>query len=165
MNLRGFDLDMLLAVAIEAEIESQRVYRHLARRSNRFMLRDRFNFLVQEEAKHETFLREVFGKTFPHRDLDIPERMSVRLPKVRYSDDTPASEIIEQAMEAERATEDYYLSMADLLAPEGNDELVKGLKYLANVERSHYHVLESELDSARISEDYDSYWEMMHVGP
>jgi rubrerythrin len=165
MNLSGFGPDTLLAIAIRSEVESRKVYEHLEERSRSFMVRDRFIFLAQEESKDERFLREVFHRTFPHGRLEVPEDTPVPVPEVRYSDDMPVSGIIEQVMDAERVAQEYCLSMADFLGPDGDDDLIRALKYLANMERAHYHILESELESSRIFENHDAYWEMMHAGP
>ncbi|OYT49676.1 hypothetical protein B6U83_01615 [Thermoplasmatales archaeon ex4484_36] len=41
----------------------------------------------------------------------LPERTPVPLPSVKYSDEAAVSSIVEQAMAAEEAARDFYLSL------------------------------------------------------
>ncbi len=165
MELANIEFDILFGVAVKSEIESRQVYSVLAERTKNYLLKDRLNFLANEEKKHEEFLRNYFSKMFPGKELVLPEKSPIPLPHIEYDADTPVSSILEQSMKAELAARDYYLSMSKKAEMEGNLELAKGLYYLANMELGHYHILENELESEKRFEDYDSYWPMMHVGP
>lgn len=165
MDIGDVGFDVLLGVAVRAEVDSRGVYEHLSRRARNFVAKERFAFLAEEEKKHEEFLRKLFKRLYPDCEMRIPEDLRVPLPAVVYDDSTPVTDIIEQAMKAERGARDFYLSMARMAEAEGNTELSVWLNYLANMEKSHYFVLEGELEMARNFNEFDTYWEMMHAGP
>jgi len=165
MDIEGINFETLFGVAVKSEIESREVYEYAAKRTKNYLLRDRLNFLANEEKKHEEFLRNYFSKMFPGKELKLPEESPVPLPHIEYDADTPISSILEQSMRAELAARDYYLSMSEKAEKMGDKDLAKGLYYLANMEMGHYHILENEMESVKKFEDYDSYWPMMHVGP
>ncbi len=165
MEMENVGFDVLLGVAIKSEIESSRVYEHLSQKARNFIARDRFTFLAQEERKHEKFLRDFFKRLYPDREPEVKDDVRVPLPSIEYTDDTPVPDILEQAMRAEKVAEEFYTSMAEKARKAGNEELSVWLNYLANMEKSHYFLLEGELEMARNFGVFDTYWEMMHAGP
>ncbi|MCK4828227.1 Rubrerythrin, partial [bacterium] len=64
--------------------------------------------------------------------------------------------------EAELAAQDFYNSFAEMF---GEDpDLKRTLKYFADMEMSHYKILELEKENMKKYESYDEYWPMMHIG-
>ncbi len=158
------ELKALLGEAIKSELEAQKIYEDLEAKSRSFMVKERFKFLAEEEKKHEAFLRDVYRSTF-NEEPEIPETTRVPLPEVKYDERSPLSELIEMAMDSELAARDFYLSLSEKAEREGKEKLAKGLKFLANMEEGHYHLLRTELEAAQNFDEFDSYWEMIHVGP
>ena len=163
MNLEGLDLKTLLSAAIDAEVRAGEVYRKVADRVKNYVLKERLNFLAGEEEKHRKFIQELFEKLYPGQEPQVPESVQVPLPSLRVDTELdPISTILEQAMYAEAAAKEFYESLADKVQ---EPETAKMLKFLAAMEDGHYKLLSSELDNARRFEDYETMWDMFHVGP
>ncbi len=164
MDLSGFRLEDLLLSALKSEVDSKEVYSKLAERVKNFFLKGRLKFLAQEEERHRIFFEALFAKTFPKKDIVVPEKTPVPLPELKIStENVPISEVMESAMEAELAAHDFYVSLADRLAEDS--EIKKTLLYIANMEMGHYKLLENEKENALEFEDFDQVWPMMHAGP
>ncbi len=166
MDLEELSFEEMLKGAVKAEINSQEVYEHLADRSENFVITDRFEFLAGEEKKHENFLRELYESYKDTKELDVPDKTAVPLPYIRYDESIDESEIIDQAMDAEVASRDFYRSMADKAIDvklETNPK--KLLNYLADMEQNHYEILKKEFDRMSEFEEFDEYHPAMHQGP
>jgi len=162
MDLSGYTLEDLLLAAIKSEVESERIYSSLAGRVGNFFLKDRLNFLAGEERRHRACLEELYRKKTGGGDVVLPERTPVPLPSVKYSDEAAVSSIVEQAMAAEEAARDFYLSLSELFDDRKTSEM---LKALSRMEEGHYRLLEAELENIRTLEEYEEGWPMMHAGP
>ncbi len=164
MDLSGFRLEDLLLSALKSEVDSKEVYSKLAERVKNFFLKDRLKFLAQEEDKHRIFFESLFRKNFPKKDIVVPEKTQVPLPKLKIAfENVPISEVMESAMEAELATHDFYISLSDRLTDD--TAIKKTLLYIANMEMGHYKLLENERENAVEFEHFDQVWPMMHAGP
>jgi rubrerythrin len=163
MDLTQFNKEELFVTAIKSEVESREVYSKLAEKVKNAFLKDRLRFLASEEEKHKVFLEGAFEREFPGRELILPEETPVPLPKIRIPDEmVPLSEILESAMGAELASQEFYSSF-EAEFPEGTD-MRKTLELFATMEMGHYRILEMERDAMKRFESYDTYWPMMHVG-
>jgi len=163
MDLTQFSKEELFASAIKSEVESREVYSGLAEKVKNAFLKDRLSFLASEEEKHRAFLEGAFQREFPGRELVLPQKTPVPLPEVRISDEmAPLSEVLESAMGAELASQEFYNSFAAEF-PEGTD-MRKTLELFATMEMGHYRILEMERDNMKRFESYDAYWPMIHVG-
>jgi rubrerythrin len=163
MNLTGFSKEELFVSAVKSEVESREVYSGLAEKVKNAFLKDRLRFLASEEEKHKAFLEGAFEREFPGRDLIMPEKTPVPLPEMRIPDEmVPLSEVLESAMGAELASQEFYSSFAAEF-PEGTD-MRKMLEFFATMEMGHYRILEMERDNMKRFESYDMYWPMIHVG-
>jgi len=164
MDLSKYTLEDVLVSAIKSEIDSKEVYSKIGERVKNFMLKERMKFLAGEEEKHREFLHSLYEKNFPGKEPKIPDVTPVPLPLIKiWDEDTPLSEVIESAMNAEMAANEFYTAMAGLF--EEDAETNKMLKYLASMEMGHYKLLEIEKENALRFEYYDQVWPMMHVGP
>ncbi len=165
-DMEELSFEEMLQGAVKAEINSQEVYNHLAERTDNFVIEDRFEFLAGEEEKHENFLRDLYQSYKKEGEIELPEKTSVPLPYIRYDESIDESEIIDQAMDAEKAARDFYRSMAEK-APdfdlESNPQ--KLLVYLADMEENHYEILKKEFDRMSKFEEFDQYHPAMHQGP
>jgi rubrerythrin len=82
---------------------------------------------------------------------------------LKVADGTPISQVFEQAMSAEKFSEDFYLSLAERFA--GDQKVKQMLLYIANMERGHYYLLEIERENAKIFEAYEEVLPAIHIGP
>ncbi len=163
MDIRGFGLEELLLAAIKSEVESERIYSDIARRVKNAFLRERMEFLAGEEKGHKNSLEAIYRMNFGEKEIRLPEKTDVPLPSIDIgSENDPLSLVLESAMDAEKASEEFYRELAERF----EDERVKNmLVVLSEMENTHYHILEREHENLKRFEDYDSTWPMMHVGP
>ncbi|MFP4000867.1 MAG: ferritin family protein [Candidatus Natronoplasma sp.] len=166
IDMGDLSFEEMLKGAVKAEINAREVYEHMAGRVNNFVMSERFEFLAGEEKKHEGFLRNIYEKTGKEDDIEIPEETAVPLPYIRYGDDVEESEIIEQAMDAEIASRDFYQMMAKKAENAGLQKNPKKLlEYLAGMEQNHYEILKEEFSMMSEFEEFDEYYPGMHQGP
>jgi len=154
-------LKELLEIAIESEKDSAESYRKAAEKTNIFLLKEKFHFLEREEIGHKKLLERIFSMKFPDKKIESPKE-KVPFPEIIVRDDMQLSEIIKNAMEAEKWAMSFYRDIEKKM----DDEKGKAMaRYLASMEESHYYLLKSELEIAYNFELYDEVHEMMHVGP
>lgn len=166
MEVGQLSFEEMLEGAVQAEVNAREVYEHMAERVDNFVMTERFEFLAGEEKKHEGFLRDIYEDTVSKKEIDVEERTPVPLPYIEYGEDMDESEIIEEAMEAEIASRDFYRNMAekaDDIALQKNPK--KLLNYLAGMEQNHYEILKEELERMKEFEEFDQYFPGMHRGP
>ncbi len=155
-------LEEILGIAIKAEIDAADTYRKLAESVDIFLLKDKFHFLENEEKNHRRLLEKLFENKFPGKELTIPDKSEVPLPEVKIEEGVPLSDVISQAMDAEKAAAEFYREMEQNLQEEKEKAMAR---YLSSMEESHYYLLKSEQEIAYNFELYDEVHEMMHVGP
>ncbi|MBU7013314.1 MAG: ferritin family protein [Theionarchaea archaeon] len=163
MDLSKYSLKDLLLAALKSEVESRTVYETLAHRVKNAFLKDRLVFLASEEKKHGTFIEGVYKKMFPQDTLALPDETPVPLPLVRIpTEDIPLSVVFEQAMEAEKASSQFYQGLVHQFQ---DIRMQKTLDAFGAMEMDHYRILEAELKTVKRFETFDSEWPMMNVGP
>lgn len=164
MDLKIYKLEDLILTAIKAEIEAKNLYSKLAERVENFLLKDRLNFLSNEETKHQKFFENLFRQDFPNKTVSLPTKSVVPLPKVSIDDVTkPISNILMEAMDSEKAAHDFYLGIAERF--DKKPDIKKMLHYIASMEMGHYRILEIEKENAEKFEGYNIDYPLMHVGP
>jgi len=155
--------DLLLA-ALKAEIDSKTFYEGLSSRVKNFLLKDRLRFLAGEEEKHRRYFQSLLEEKFPGEEIVPPPSTPVPLPSLELpSEEVPLSEVLWQAMQAEKAAEEFYTQLAEQFAPESQEK--KMLIYIAAMERGHYRLLDQEREIALRFEEADFAWPMTHLGP
>ena len=164
MDLKSYELEVLLLAAIKSEVESQTMYTKLANQVNNWLLKDKLEFLAQEEEKHRQFIEEIYMNHFPDEKLVLPKKTPVPLPEVHVPDENiPISRVLEEAMLAEKTASDFYQSLSNRFP---DDTQIKNtLLYFADMETGHFKLLEHEKESAERFEEADVYWPMVHAGP
>ncbi len=166
MDVEELSFEEMLKGAVKAEINAKEVYEHMAGRVDNFVMTERFEFLAGEEEKHEGFLRDIYEKVVSRKEIDLEDQTPVPLPYIDYGENMDESEIIEQAMDAEIASRDFYKKMAERADDEGLQKNPKKLLiYLAGMEQNHYEILKEELDRMKEFEEFDQYFPGMHRGP
>ena len=164
MDLSKYSLEDLFFTAIKAEIDSKEAYSIMAGITKNAFLKDRFRFLADEEQKHRSFLTQQYEVQFPNKALELPETSPVPLPDIDTNfERNPMSKIIQQAMEAERAAYEFYLSFAKFV--KSDKDLAATLGYFARMEKSHYQMLKQEQEAAEEFEAFDDFNPLMHAGP
>jgi rubrerythrin len=163
MDLRIYNEDELFLTAIKAEVEAYEIYSKLADGVKNAFLKDKLNFLASEEIKHKEYLEEAYHTRFPGVEIILPEKTVVPLPELRIPDErVPVSEVIESAMAAELAAQEFYNAFAERF--DDVPDLKRTLIFFATMELGHYKILEIEKENVDKFEEYDDYWPMMHMG-
>ncbi len=162
MDLTNFNLKDLLRIAISSEVESKNVYLGLKERVDNLLLKDRFQFLADEEEKHRAYIERTFKRKFPNDTVELSSDMTTPLPEIKADDDMSISEILQSAMDAELAAREFYQSLSEKF---DEPEIKKMLNIFSDMELGHYRLLEIEKKLAEKFEDYESMWPEFHVGP
>jgi len=158
----------ILGVAIKSEIEAVNLYRHMVASVVNLDLKERLNFLVQEEEKHRRILEAAYRRQFPEVPLALPSQSLVPTIAARVQAGAAIPELFRLAMEAEQLSERFYAEQAGR-APEENARA--SLMYLSRMEHGHYELLRTELEMVERFpayyqvEVFDMGQEMVHFGP
>ena len=155
-------LEEILEIAIMAEIDAAKNYKKMAQKTNIFFLKDKLNFLENEEIGHRHLLEKLFKTKFPTKKITLPAKSTIPFKKFEITGTMHISEMIDAAMESEKIASSFYKDMETKLE---NKEEKAMARYLSNMEESHYYLLKSELELAYNFELYDEVHAMMHVGP
>jgi rubrerythrin len=162
----ALSLEKALSIAIQSEIESRSAYAKLGNMVKNFVLKDKLAFLTQEEEKHEKLLNALFQKMAPGKAVSKQEKSLMPRLSIALEEENSVSDLLELAMEAEKAAEEFYDQFADEVEERGIQDL---LRYLASVEHGHYFLLKGEYELSMKDEDYmereDFQYDMVHIGP
>ena len=163
MNLDSFKLEELFLAAMKSEIESNKLYSKMAKKTKNGLLEDKLNFLAKEEEKHKKYIEDLYFNHYPNKKIIIPKTTPVPLPEVDFSEDTALSKLLSQSMLAEKSSSDFYKSLADRF--EKGTKIHNTLLYFSDMEIGHFNILKTEKESMERFEEADVYWPMMHIGP
>ena len=163
MDLSSFNLEDLLLAAMKSEVESNKLYKKMKKKTKNGLLQDKLEFLAQEEEKHRLFIEDIYRNHYPDNKVVLPRETPVPLPEVKFKKDTPLSILLKEAMNAEKSASDFYQSLAGRF--EEGTKLHNTLIYFSKMEIGHYKILETEKESMEHFEEGDVYWPMVHVGP
>jgi rubrerythrin len=158
----------VLGMAIRSEIEAASVYASMATRVQNPSLVAKLDFLRHEEEKHRTMLENLYLSQFPDVELQLPSKSFVPVPDKAELDGLSVPELFELAMQAEQASADFYSQQADQSTDQRGRTV---LRYLSNVEHSHYQMLETEYELLSQfpdyynADDFHTGTELVHIGP
>lgn len=152
----------ILNIAVRSEEEAELYYNRLKDKTDNPFFREKLDYLSGEEKKHKALVLTIMKGSGVNVEIDESDALSIEMPSLIFDDSKPLSLLIEAAMGAELAARRFYSALAEKVG--GKEEEVL-LQYLASIEASHYHLLEAELGAIKHFEDYDEFFEMMHVGP
>ncbi len=159
MDLSKYSLENLIFTAMKSEIESKEFYSQLADRVKNPMLKDKLKFLANEEEKHKSFFEWFYEKKFPNKKIELPEKTPVPLPKIVIEDENvPLSQILRNAMDAEKAAANFYFEISDIFHDVPN--IQRMLLYIASMELQHFKVLEIEKENFDKFGEFDVEWPM-----
>ena len=157
MDLSSFCEEEIFLSAMRVELDKKEFYRKLANDVTNTFLKDKLNFLADEEERHQLFLEETYWNWFAGKDVELPEKTFVPLPELKLPpENIHLSKIVDSIMIAELAVQDFYNSFAEMI--ENDIELKNMLKYFANMELQHYKILELEKESIQNFEEIDDSW-------
>jgi len=163
MDLGHYDLEDLLLTAIKSEKESNKLYSKMMKKTKNELLKDKLQFLANEEEKHREFIEEIYRNHYPDKKLKLPDKTPIPLPGIQITEDMPLSVLLKNAMNVEQNASDFYKKLAERF--EEGCQIYNTLKYFADMEIGHYKILETEKNSMERYEEDDVYWPMVHAGP
>jgi len=155
-------------IAIRAEIEAAEIYRGLHGRVRNEALRLKLDFLAREEDRHKAILERLFKDHFPGRALVVPAAGQGPKKSVPVGETSSVLELFKLAMAKEKEAEEYYEGAKAAV----EDARIRHiLDYLGRTERSHYYMLQSEIDLLIAFPEYynadeaNEGQDLFHVGP
>jgi len=154
-------LQDLFGIAIKAEIEAQEIYTEISNHTKNLVLKEKMRFMASEEKKHESILRGLFKQKFAGAEPVIPQQTVAPVPGWRPDEGGNVSEALKSAMQTELDAKAFYEAMAGRIE---EPKMQSVLKYLAAMEQTHYHLLETEYNAAMEIEDYDRFDPAVHWG-
>jgi rubrerythrin len=166
---RNNDLTTLevLTIGVKAEMQAVDLYTRMKEKAGEDDLRDKMEFLIGQEQRHERILRDAFAKQFPDVELKVPVKSVVPTISDTLSRDATMKELFDAAIEAERLAETFYTDLAKKTRDHNSRSL---LEYLASMEHSHLSILEAEYHRFELATDQDDDDflrgdRFMHFGP
>jgi rubrerythrin len=155
-------------IAVRAEIDAAGIYRGLYARVRNEALKQKLDFLAREEDRHKAILERLFKDHFPGRALVVPAENKRPKHAVPVGDETPVLDVFRLAQTKEKEAEDFY-NGAKAEAEDAQTRHI--LDYLSRTERSHFFMLQSEINLLiAFPEYYDADeanegQDLFHVGP
>jgi len=163
-SLKLYSTEDLILTSLKSEIDSKSAYLKIKDSAKNVVLRDKMNFLANEEEKHRSFFETLYKKSYSNKTIILPRVSPVPLPEIKIEDEmAPLSEVLQQAMDAEVTAHDFYIEVSKRFMKE--KDIFNMLNYIADMEMGHYKLLEIEKENSIKFESYDNLWPMMHIGP
>ena len=166
IDVASLTLEEALSMALAAEAESSKLYEILKDSVQNFVMKDKLQFLIEEEKKHQAIIGNLFQKPFPSKE-PLKTGKSIT-PDIRIAIEKNSSvlDLLETAIKVEQVFEDFYQELAEEVDHRGTQEI---LLYLSTMEHGHYALLRGEYDLCSRDEDYyargDFQYDMVHIGP
>ena len=107
------DIEEMLKIAIKSEIDAANNYNNMADKTKIVFLKDKLTFLANEEKGHKNLLEKLFQNKFPHKTLTLDVPGKKPLPKFTIEDDMLMSDMLTEAMEAEKKASDFYKNLGE----------------------------------------------------
>jgi rubrerythrin len=166
VDFSSLSLDKALSMALRSEVDAENAYKKLQKAIKNFIIKDKLQFLIHEEKKHQKLVKAVFQKIYPGKDQADSVKSVVPRLSIALNEEMSVVDLIETAMEAEKTSEEFYDGLSEAVEDRGLQEI---LQYLASMEHSHYFLLKGEYELAMRDEQYtqrdEFQYDMVHVGP
>ena len=163
------DLSILevLGIGIKSEIDAVRLYTKMKDMVGTDDLREKMDFLISQEEKHEKILREVYEKKSPGVELALPPKSIVPMIDELLGRESTLKELFQVAMKAEKLAQKFYSDLAEKTADSNAKSI---LTYMASMEQSHYAILQAEFNQMEMlgTEDANNFLDsegLMFMGP
>lgn len=166
VDVSSLTIEQALSMAMKSEKEAAGIYRKIKGKVNNFVLKDKLNFLIGEEKKHQKLIAALFEKMFPNKEpMKVIKSLLPRL-ALALDEENSVPDLLEMAMEAEKVFEEFYDTLSEEVEERGAQEI---LQYLSSMEHGHYALLKGEYDLCMRDEEYfergDFQYDMVHIGP
>lgn len=166
INVSELTVEQALAISMKSEQDAERVYKQLHQMVKNFILKDKLTFLRKEEQKHQKIIQKLYEKITNEAELKPTDQTVYPSLSIALKESTSVTDLIELAMHAEKAAEEFYDQLSEEAEERGVQEI---LQYLASMEHSHYFLLKGEYDLCMRDETYydreDFHTDMVHIGP
>ena len=166
IDVSSLSTEQALSMALKGELESEAVYKKLKKMVKNFVIKDKLQFLVNEEKKHQQIVNGLFRKLFPEQKLSGQDKSLLPRLSISLEEENSVPDLLELAMEAEKTYEEFYDALSEEVEDRGVQEI---LKYLSSMEHAHYALLKGEYDLCIQDEMYyereDFQFDMVHIGP
>lgn len=166
VDIASLNLEQALSMALKSEEEAGAVYKKLKGLVQNFVMKDKLQFLISEEKKHQKIIGSLFEKMFPGKKPVKVDRSLLPRLTLTLKEDTSVPELLELAMEAEKISEEFYDQYSEEVEERGIQEI---FQYLSRMEHGHYALLKGEYDLCMHDEQYyqrgDFQYDMVHIGP
>jgi len=166
LNVSELTIQQALAISMKSELEAENVYIQLHKMVNNFVLKDKLSFLKKEEQKHQKIIQKLYEKVTGETELKSADKSVYPSLAIALRESTSVPDLLELAMQAEKAAEEFYDQLSEEAEERGVQEI---LQYLASMEHSHYFLLKGEYDLCIRDESYyernDFHTDMVHIGP
>ncbi|NQT25438.1 ferritin family protein [candidate division KSB1 bacterium] len=166
INVSELTIQQALAISMKSEQDSERVYKQLHQMVNNFVLKDKLDFLMKEEQKHQKIIQKLYEKIANKKELKTADQAIYPALSLALEESNTVPDLIELAMYAEKAAEEFYDQLSEEAEEKGVQEI---LQYLTSMEHSHYFLLKGEYDLCIADESYyerdDFHTDMVHIGP
>jgi rubrerythrin len=137
----------ILALAIRSEEEAAKFYGGLAKRIKNDLARAKYESLAYEEASHRQLLINLYRKTTGEdRPPEIPGEPRTAEGGGVEVESEDIERLLQIAIEREQKAGAFYKEMSSRMKDANGRRL---LQYLADIERGHEVMLQSELEAYR----------------
>ena len=166
IDVSSLSVEQALRMALKSEVESEEAYQKLKKMVNNFVIKEKLQFLIKEEKKHQKVLEVLIGKMFPGRESKSVEKSFFPRLSIALKEEVFVPDLLELAMNAEKMFEEFYDTLSEEVEERGAQEI---LQYLSSMEHGHYFLLKGEYELCMRDEEYyqreDFQYDMVHIGP
>jgi rubrerythrin len=74
VDVSSLTIEKALGIAYKSEIEAEDTYKKLKKGVNNFVLKDKLQFLIHEEKKHQKLLEALYKKMFDGKEISPAEK-------------------------------------------------------------------------------------------
>lgn len=165
-DISALTMQEVLSKSLKSEIDTERLYQKVKENVKNFVLKDKMDFLINEEKKHQKIVENLYKKIFSSENLKASEKSLLPKLSLSLNESHSVPDLLELAMEIEKISEEVYDKLADEVENRGAQEI---LRYLASMEHGHYFLIKGEYDLCMKDETYyqsdDFQYDMVHIGP
>lgn len=166
IDFTSLSIEQALRMALKSEFDAADVYKKLNGMIQNFVLKDKLEFLIDEESKHQRVIESLYQKLFDDKVPEIGEKSLMPRLRLALDEESSVLDLLELAMEAEKVSEEFYDRLSEEVEDRGAQVI---LQYLSSMEHGHYALLKGEYELCMRDEAYyqrdDFQYDMVHIGP
>lgn len=167
-DLKALSLEEIISLAINSEFEAKKTYTILKDKILNKLLRQKLELLIAEEEKHAQLLKRLFHQRFPHQQIKASEKSLWPSPQIKLEETGSVVDLFNLALKAEETFEKFYSQASRTVTTKEERQI---FRYLSRVERTHFFMIQSEVDLLQRFPDYyqveDFHFgdDLFHIGP